>query len=152
MEWNFLVYLWLRVEEHGFGARINSFLEQSSRCCFDFVRRVNTPISPIKKHRKKEKGKKKEKKTCRERTSGIHADFLFKKGRAHFPFCRIIKMRRILGEREISTFCILLLFCPFDLSVCLPAEQPIRYTLNTGDVKTRDTGTPFNFEQNRVSI
>ncbi|XP_003697009.1 uncharacterized protein LOC100870040 [Apis florea] len=59
-------------------------------------------------------------------------------------------MRRILGEREISTFCILLLFCPFDLSVCLPAEQPIRYTLNTGNVETRDTGTPFNFEQNRA--
>lgn len=71
MEWNFLVYLWLRVEEHRLHELINFWNNRP-----DVV--LISPISPIKKHRKKEK-----KKTCREHTSGIHADFLFKKGRVH---------------------------------------------------------------------
>lgn len=148
MEWNFLVYLWLRVEEHRLHELINFWNNRP-----DVV--LISPISPIKKHRKKEK---KKRKRVASTLPGFTLTFYLREaefiaiGRVHFPFCRITKMRRILGEREISTFCILLLFCPFDLSVCLPAEQPIRYTLNTGNVETRDTGTPFNFEQNRVSI
>lgn len=86
-------------------------------------------------------------------------DFLFKRGRVansnEFIFLpRNTKMRRIVWGREISRFCILLFCCPFDLYVCLPAEQPIRYTLSTGDIKTRDTGTrtPFNFEERNRAV
>lgn len=122
------------------------FLISETLGCFDFV------WERLRNTGKRKKGKR----TCREHASGFHGHFYLRKAESRsneFIFLsRITKMRRILWEREISKFCIILLCCPFDLSVCLPAEQPIRYTLSTGDVKTRDTGTPFNFEQNRVSI
>lgn len=47
-------------------------------------------------------------------------------------------MWRSLEKQRTLRFCILILVCRFDLSIGLPAEQPTRFTLNTGDTNSRN--------------
>ncbi|XP_060817066.1 uncharacterized protein LOC132907720 [Bombus pascuorum] len=43
-----------------------------------------------------------------------------------------------LEKRRTLRFCIFILVCRLDLSIGLPAEQPTRFTLNTGDTNSRN--------------
>ncbi|KAK9297072.1 hypothetical protein QLX08_009092 [Tetragonisca angustula] len=54
-------------------------------------------------------------------------------------------MRRVVGERRMLRFCILMVVCRFDSTIGIPAEQPTRFTLNTGDPSTKNVATTFNY-------
>ncbi|KAK1131092.1 hypothetical protein K0M31_017389 [Melipona bicolor] len=57
-------------------------------------------------------------------------------------------MRRIVGERRMLRFCILMVVCQFDSTIGVPAEQPTRFTLNTGD--TKNVATAFNYASDQA--
>ncbi|XP_043527877.1 uncharacterized protein LOC122538134 isoform X2 [Frieseomelitta varia] len=56
-----------------------------------------------------------------------------------------VTMRRIVGERRMLRFCILMVVCRFDSTIGIPAEQPTRFTLNTGDPSTKNVAATFNY-------
>ncbi|XP_015431300.1 PREDICTED: uncharacterized protein LOC107187668 [Dufourea novaeangliae] len=45
-------------------------------------------------------------------------------------------MRGTVRRKSVLRICVLIFVCRFDLSVGLPAEQPTKFTLNTGDAGT----------------
>lgn len=57
----------------------------------------------------------------------------------------------VLGTKGILRIGVLIVAFSFDSSVALPAEQPTRFTLSTGDETSKDVASTTRFDQGRVS-
>ncbi|XP_076175802.1 uncharacterized protein LOC143150989 [Ptiloglossa arizonensis] len=56
----------------------------------------------------------------------------------------------VLGTKGILRIGVLIVAFSFDSSVALPAEQPTRFTLSTGDETSKDVASTTRFDQGRT--